>query len=272
MLSVIVTWRDRDELERAIPSMLCVAQSLCGEVLVVNFGGDLSRLRRQLPQNSGLIKIVHVPDRTFFNKPAAANMGASQASKDLLFFCDCDIVLGPDLFLSLSREVASTPDVFATLAGVRETETNSRGAKFVTRFGYELRIRTRADREVRILDHEEDASDGTRQAPGLLMVKATDFKCINGYNSGLDGWGWEDQDMICRLTLGAGLRRIQQGVATHISHDDHARVGSYPYVDRWESRDRMFRRALANYDRAHFLGTFTEDVHVLRGAFCVEEC
>jgi hypothetical protein len=154
-----------------------------------------------------------------------------------------------------------TPGTFATLAGVRESERNSRRAGHVVRFGYQLRLRTADGRELEILDHEEDAEDGTRQAPGLLMVRREDFLRVDGYNAELHGWGWEDQDMISRLTLGAGLERIQHGHALHLSHDDQARIGAYPATrDRWESRDRMFRTALANYDRADFQGTYRQDV------------
>jgi hypothetical protein len=66
--------------------------------------------------------------------------------------------------------------------------------------------------------------------------------------------------MISRLTLGRGLRRIMSGNAIHLSHDDHARIAYYPAVtSRWESRDRMFRTALANYDDGNFLGTYDRD-------------
>jgi hypothetical protein len=66
--------------------------------------------------------------------------------------------------------------------------------------------------------------------------------------------------MIARLTLGAGLHRITEGYAIHLSHDDDARTSHYPPgKDRWESRDRMFRQALDAYDRNDFAGTFTRD-------------
>jgi hypothetical protein len=116
------------------------------------------------------------------------------------------------------------------------------------------------------VDNEEDAEDGTRQAPGLLFARREHFEAINGYNAHLHGWGWEDQDMISRLTLGLGLTRINEGRAIHISHDDQARIGFYPPVaSRWESRDRMFRAALSNYDNNCFAGTFSQDVERLRG-------
>ena len=50
-----------------------------------------------------------------------------------------------------------------------------------------------------------------------------------------------------------------RGTATHLSHDDLARVQAYPMSNRWESRDKMFRQALDNYDRADFHGTYEAD-------------
>jgi hypothetical protein len=266
MVSIIVTWRNRKEISTAAESLIACATALAGELLIVNFGGNLDELREYLPSMpSATTRIVDVPQQQYFNKPKAANLGALHAQNSTLFFCDCDIILETSVFESLCREVRDNVGRFATFAGVRETALNSRGAGFVTRFGYELLIKTGSGREVRIFDHEEDANDGSRHAPGLLFVNKTDFLSVNGYNSGLDGWGWEDQDMICRLTLGAGLQRLQRGTVLHISHDERARIGAYPFADRWESRDKMFRRALASYDRGNFQGTFSEDTSEAEG-------
>ncbi|MEP6652133.1 MAG: hypothetical protein ABJA82_02175 [Myxococcales bacterium] len=70
----------------------------------------------------------------------------------------------------------------------------------------------------------------------------------------------EDQEMVSRLTLGAGLERLFHGYAVHLSHKDHARVANYPLSNRWESRDRMFRQALASYDENGFRGIYSADV------------
>lgn len=259
MFTTIVSWRDRDELHQAIPSLIAEAAQNGGEVVVVNYGGNRERLRRQLDGFDEKIRVVSI-ESNFFNKPKAHNIGASYAQYPILFFCDCDIIVDLGSITTLANELAQSTGTFATLGGVKETEQNSRRAKHVACFGYEMMLRTTDGREVKIVDNEEDAANGTRQAPGLLLVRRDDFYSINGYNSQLDGWGWEDQDMICRLTLGAGLRRISRGQASHISHDDLARVQAYPLMDRWESRDKMFRRALANYDNANFLGTYDVDV------------
>jgi glycosyltransferase involved in cell wall biosynthesis len=265
MLSIIVSWRDRVELGQALPSLLAAARAVEGELLVVNFGGSRELLAAQLGSGREPLRVIELRDERWFNKSRAQNLGASHARHPLLFFCDCDIVLEPAMVRALVTRLQREPGTFATLAGVRESEVNSRGGRHVVSFGYTLKIRTADGRSLSIVDNEEDANDGTRQAPGLLLAQRRDFLAVNGYNANLHGWGWEDQDMIARLTLGAGLTRISDGYATHLSHDDHARIAHYPPVkDRWESRDRMFRAALANYDDANFRGTFAEDVAALQ--------
>jgi predicted glycosyltransferase involved in capsule biosynthesis len=218
-------------------------------------------LKAQLGDDDPKVSVVQVDNQQYFNKSCAQNLGAFHTTQPFLFFCDCDTIIDLATCASLLEQINSRPGTFGTFAQLRETAVNSRGGKHVTCFGYELRIHTADGRQLRIVDNEEDADAGTRQAPGLLMIRREDFLTINGYNSRLHGWGWEDQDMISRLTLGNGLERISYGSAIHISHDDYARIGHYPPVtNRWESRDRMFRKALANYDDANFQGTYDLDV------------
>ncbi|MEA3276222.1 MAG: glycosyltransferase family 2 protein [Pseudomonadota bacterium] len=243
-----------------LPGLEAAAEPLSGEVIIVNFGGDPERLKYQLAHVGLSTRVVEVSGQQWFHKARAQNAGANFARHDLMFFCDCDILLDAPTVGTLARKVITNPGIFATLAGVSESRRNARQARHVVRFGYELSIKTADGRELHILDSEEDAADGTRQAPGLLLVRRDDFTRIDGYNGKLHGWGWEDQDMIARLTLGAGLRRISEGHAVHLSHDDATRTARYPLCkDRWESRDRMFRQALDAYDRNDFAGTFSRD-------------
>ena len=259
MLSIVVSWRDRLELAQALPSLLAVAEALGGDVTVVNFGGAPKTLKDQIDRYRDRVQVIEAPSQSYFNKARAQNLGALHTGQQVLFFCDCDIILDALSVTALALRIAEDAGVFATLARVREMTLNSRGAHNVVRFGYQLNIRLANGRELRIDDHEEDARDGTRHAPGLLLVRRDDFVAIDGYNGRLHGWGWEDQDMIARLTLGRGLSRRVGGEAIHISHNDAARIAHYPVTDRWESRDRMFRQALANYDRDDFLGTYHQD-------------
>lgn len=266
MLSIIVSWRDRPQLRQTLPALLAATRAVDGEVAVVDYGGDAEALAAQIAAagggggNGGGVVVARVDGERYFNKARAQNIGAAHARHPILFFCDCDVIIEPAQIAELARELLESPGCFATLAGVTESVANARKAGFVTRFGYQLDLMLGNGRRLQILDHEEDAATGMRQAPGLLLVRREDFVAIDGYNGRLHGWGWEDQDMIARLTLGAGLSRRQRGTATHLSHGDDERMAHYPpAATRWESRDRMFRQALAFYDAGDLRGTFSAD-------------
>jgi GT2 family glycosyltransferase len=259
-LDIVVSWRGRRELEQSLPSLCDFAARHDGGVTIVNYGGDAAQLRDLLAGRAREIHIVQVDEPGWFNKARAQNIGAANTQRPLLFFCDCDIIVPEGRLDDLVRRLHDTSSTFGTVAGVTETVRNARKAGQVAMFGYHLKLRLTNGRALDIIDNEEDAADGTRQAPGLLMVRRADFERVGGYNGCLHGWGWEDQDMIARLTLSAGLERVQSGTVLHVSHDDDARIRHYPPVrDRWESRDHMFRQALANYDRGDWLGTYGED-------------
>lgn len=259
MLSIVVSWRDRVELRLALPGLVAAAAAVGGDVTIVNFGGEANLLAEQILDHRSHVTVVEAPGHQYFNKSKAHNIGIACSANPYLFFSDCDILLEASTVAELFSLVAKAPGTFGTLVGVTESERNSRGGQHVTRFGYTLVICTADGRELRIVDSEEDAATGSRNAPGLLLARRSDLLSIGGFNSRLVGWGWEDQDMIARLTLGAGLSRVLSGTAVHLSHDDKARVAHYPLADRWESRDRMFRQALANYDCADFTGTYELD-------------
>jgi predicted glycosyltransferase involved in capsule biosynthesis len=258
MLSIIVSWRDRPEIKRSIESMIEVVSALNGELILVNYGGDVDYLLSAKKGNKN-VKIVNYPTDAYFHKTKAQNLGAYFASNEVLFFCDCDIILEENYLRNIVKKLSGDKKYFATLLGVKETIPNSREAKNVIEFGYELHIKVANGNTLSIIDNEENAISGTRQAPGLLLVSKGNFVKINGYNGRLNGWGWEDQDMISRLTLGLGLIREKEGVALHISHNNESRTKHYPIQDQWESRDKMFRQALSYYDENDFKGTFDID-------------
>ncbi len=256
MISIIIPWKNRDEIYRSIFSFIKVAETINAEIILVNYNGTLDHTK--LPANNKL-RIITVDDCKHFNKASANNIGASFARHSLLFFCDCDILLSTDV-IRRCAQLLKELNTFVTIKHAQEEKLNSLESNHIQCFGYNMIIKTRDGRQAEIIDFEEDTSTGLRNAPGLLFVKADDFKAINGYSGFLQGWGWEDQDMICRLTLGLGLKRKQHGTLVHLSHDDQARIGEYPPIsNRWESRDRMFRTAISRYDQNQFHGTYTED-------------
>lgn len=261
MLSVVIPWYNRYELQTVIPSIIESVNEIGGDITIVNLGGDVRLLENQILEYKEHVKVIQTAKQKTFNKPIAQNIGAFHAKNPYLFFCDCDIIFPPGTLISLFDRIREGNNLFGTIASVKETEVNARKANCLVMFGYELHLKISDGTEVKIIDNEEDVNKGTRQAPGLLMVKKTDFEKIDGYNSQLDGWGWEDQDIICRLTLGGKLSRLCLGDVHHLSHSDEVRMqGYHNYQTRWESRDKMFRRALDNYDKGCFMGSYSHDI------------
>src|SRR5690349_14651894 len=137
MLSIIITWRNRPEIEPAFPSFIEAAERVGGSIHIVNFGGDRAQLAGQLGDQASKVDLVHVDDAPWFNKAQANNIGAARASGDLLFFCDCDIILNEEVDALFSR-VESGEETFGTVAGVRESRPNARAAANLVFFGYSL--------------------------------------------------------------------------------------------------------------------------------------
>ena len=257
MISIIIPWKNRVEIYRSLDCFMEVASAINGEVILVNYTGILDK---SLMKQYRALRIIEVQDQHYFNKACANNIGAVHARYSKLFFCDCDIILETNIILKCV-EYLDQKSSFVTIKNIQEEKLNAISQNNIVCFGYRLTIKTIDNRSVEIIDFEEDSKTGVRNAPGLLFVNTSDFELINGYSGVLQGWGWEDQDMICRLTLGLGLTRHQYGKLLHLSHDDYARLGEYPSVsNRWESRDKMFRTALSRYDQNEFSGTYREDV------------
>ena len=265
MLSLIVTWCNRRELAEALPSFVALANAVAGEIILVNFGGSsdlVQELIGDMPTDK--IVLVDVPGQAYFNKACAQNIGARHATQPVLFFCDCDIILEPALVANLAARVLHGEQSFATIAQVRENAPCRRRSGHISLLGYELKLRRSDGRTLNIVYRGEEEGTGIRMAPGLLVVRRNNFLAVRGYNSNLAGWGWESQDIICRLVLGLGLERIDEGTLVHLSHDEESRIKFTPVTDRWENRDRMFRQAIANYYAGDFYGTYSKDIATTR--------
>ncbi len=114
-----------------------------------------------------------------------------------------------------------------------------------------------------LLEHEacileevkESKTSSVRQAFGIIKVRISNLLDINGYDSRFVGWGFEDHDIIKRLSKKNAIHKA--GQALHISHDDVERTQSY-YTNNIEE----MRQINLNYfnEKTTRLGTLSEDV------------
>src|SRR5207237_6211944 len=102
--------------------------------------------------------------------------------------------------------------------------------------------------------------DGSRPVAGLLGAKRSHLLKIGGYNSKLERWGWEDDDVQVRLRRTALLQQVESGVVLHLSHGDDRRALYGQSRDHADMRN--FSLCCEQYADANFMGTYLQDVEV----------
>lgn len=73
-LSMVVSWRDRVELARALPSMLTALEAVGGDLNLVDFSGTQALLEAQLGEHAARVNVIGIEDERYFNKAAAQNL------------------------------------------------------------------------------------------------------------------------------------------------------------------------------------------------------
>src|SRR5215213_4769321 len=213
-LSVIITWCNRPELERTLGENRQLFERYDAEVIVVNCAGsqaDLSKILSQ-PRPRRLSRVDL--QTTVFNKCLAINLGVSAAQSDHIFLLDADIVLTEDFlrtafgiiadqhFFTVERVVESEPE---PLPPNDHLEEMTHRMSFVGRGGRKATAMVR--RTLR---------DDSRNAPGLVMLARKHFLEVGGMNADLQGYGWEDRDLLLRLQFLLGLEERSGGTVMHL--------------------------------------------------------
>jgi hypothetical protein len=121
-----------------------------------------------------------------------------------------------------------------------------------------IELVTTDDRRVKVETNRTRFADGSRSGPGLILLAREHFLHVDGMNSQLEGWGWEDNDLVARLQLMLGLSERRAGSATHLSHGDHLRCVNGR--SRMETANANIARSLARDAQGNFQGTYRADV------------
>lgn len=253
--SVVVPWWNRPELRHMLDANGPLLTRHGAEVVVVNCGGDAADAAAQLAgYTAAPVRHVVIPDAVR-NRSLARNLGALCSTGSVLFFLDCDVILQSDIFaeatplleqedcfVTIRKRVESRPERVLHQAFLKET-THTR--EMVCTDGR------------RAMTKQTFGVDGSSSGIGQMLVKRADFIHIGGYNSALEGWGFEDDDVVLRLQFVLGLRSMMIGEAVHLTHGNDLRGGS-PQHDLRRNR----RACFDNYSRGAFDGTYAEDVRL----------
>lgn len=263
-LSVLIPWYQRDELPLTLAANAPFFHAQAADVLVLNCGGDRARLRDLIiaSEVAGVRQLNISAPR--FNKSLALNIGISHSKSDMVLTLDTDIVLLDDALAVAKTSIGDQS--FVTIEWVHESQpaasagnplriAGSVGAALVNTAILEF---TFPDGST--IHYQASRRDGfgkMRAGPGILLANKHDLLEVQGYNSNLESWGWEDDDILVRLQYARGLRRVQRGAALHLTHGNERRA--FRGRDDW-SDQLNFLKCCRNYNKGLFLGTYCSDV------------
>lgn len=167
-------------------------------------------------------KYIAVTNGQTFNKSAALNIGFGCSASPFVLFCDADVLI--------TKETLEEFQI--------QAERNT-----ALSLGYVI--------------EEKDGS--VRHAPGIILCHRDDFGDINGFDSGMVGWGAEDLDFQNRLkNTNVSLKQVGFGV--HITHDEEERVRNYDGKNRTLTRNKNFDRMMEKLQKSELDGTLDKDI------------
>jgi glycosyltransferase involved in cell wall biosynthesis len=252
-ISTIIPWSNRPELAITLRENQAQLASSASEIIVVNCGGDSGMVEQAVRQIPNL-KLANIGVNAF-NKALALNVGASLAQGETLFLMDADVRLAPHLIERMAART-SPGSAFTTVERLTESEPAMEPGGAVAEVAHSIELVLLDGMRISLDTNRIRYSDGSRSAPGLLMVARKDFYGVGGMNSDLQGWGWEDLDLIIRLKAKGHLEHHFVGEAMHLSHGDDKR--SF-HSAKGQDEVENFLVCLANYRLGHFVGTYEDD-------------
>lgn len=269
ILSVIVPWSNRDSLRETLTGNQRWLMSDRVELIIVNCGGDPQRLRSIVNDFQRIpAKLIELPDRKF-NKSLALNIGIRASSGHTIFVLDADVILQSDPITELISLVDDR--TFLTLDRVREREIDEPWWKlpddqvagennFIQAMTetHSMEFRWADGTLTRINAYRANICDESRAGPGLIMAKREHLLRIEGYNSELELWGWEDNDVEVRLRRVLSLKHQDFGQALHLTHGNELRTLNG--LDLRQSDFENLARVCKRYSQGNFMGTYSADV------------
>jgi hypothetical protein len=268
-LSVVIPWSNRESLRDTLAGNQSWLASDDVELIIVNCGGDAQRLGSIVDDFQHVpMKLIEFPDRKF-NKSLALNIGIHASSSHNVFVLDADVIVQSDPITELLPRVDH--QTFLTFDRVRETEVDEPWWKlpddqvggennFIQAMTetHTMEFRWADGTVTHINAYRANICDESRAGPGLIMAKREHLLRIEGYNSKLELWGWEDNDVEVRLRRVLSLKHQDFGHALHLTHGNELR--NLDGLDHRRSDFENLARVCKRYSQGNFMGTYCADV------------
>ena len=161
------------------------------------------------------VKVIRISDQKFFHLGKAFNAGISASTADFIMKMDVDYILNPYRNLVEVLQKTITKEDFLVCSGWMG-DGGGTGAPFL------------------------------KPTNGFLCAAKTSFLAVEGYNENLEGWGYDDDDMINSLKkLGLKQKFLRISGGLFIYHNPHSadkRVENYENKnpqDSWKSNKKI---------------------------------
>ncbi len=260
-VSVVTAWKDRQELSTTLAENAPMLDRFGAQVILVNCGGNLDALRDIVGRSRLPVILVNVHEAKF-NKALALNVGIHYATSEYIFIIDSDVIIPEETFATCLS--TACPNSLITIRRLRETaglsnvRWKSGGSLSDIVFRQLTSFMWSDGTETTVENYRHYSTDSSRGGQGQLLTSRQNLVNVNGYSSELEGWGFEDIDILIRLQHLLGLKYLQIGEATHISHGDEERciASATKSINNRENAARAYR----SYAEGLFHGTLTADV------------
>jgi glycosyltransferase involved in cell wall biosynthesis len=247
--SVVIPCYNRPEITTTLRANANVFSQFTTEIIVVHTGAP--PFDAAPGEFAAGLSTVEMPD-IIFNKSKALNVGAYRAKSDLLLFLDADVIIDASFFESAGQLLHAA--AYVRLEGLRESSAPFLDPdSSLCEVRHFIKLTMGNGRSIMLETSNLDYLQGTRSAPGIVLMRKRDFLAVNGMNSDLTDWGWEDLDLLVRLQLHLSMPERTAGSGIHLTHPA---PGAQTLSD-----STNFMRCVANYKAGYFFGTFDDDIN-----------
>lgn len=213
-LEVLIPLKCRTSINETILSLLKISEI---DLITILSGDEVSVIDSKIVHHQK-IRIINLSQYSF-SKTFYLNHGIKNSIGDILLISDADIIWNQDTITAIYENINHHPDLplIIYIQEVQETDHNNNALK---RPRLKPIIVKTADKIQ--IDIVTESSLSKRPGCGLICVTRKNLLSLGGYNEELQGWGWEDQDLLIRANI-LGYEIKSMGAVLHQSHGDDIR-------------------------------------------------
>jgi len=191
------------------------------EIILVEDDKELS-INKEKDLEGKLDKIFFLKNTNIYARPASYNVAAKLSTRPIIMTMDTDVVVKPE-FLEKAIKLLDDEKIGMIIPynGIVLNTDEKIKAEFKETLDYEAFL-PYVPKQFDIMYKEEHITvQHNRSVGGITIFKKDRFFDFGGYNPNFLGWGFEDNELVCRIKkMGYQIGRVTNDEAWiwHLSH------------------------------------------------------